>query len=308
VALAGPYYLLALKVHSQTIADDVFQGTAGQTNPLAFYWLALPHQLGWVLGALCLLGAITARWWVRRDALVIMALWITSCYLTFAFLGQKEPRYIVYWLPPFLFFASGLLSWRPRIRWISAVSAVLVLGGIFASVWDGWRYQRPYVSGYQALVARLMQSPDPGVVLYDGRDGSDFIFFVRAMDTHRQWVVMRKGLYVTRVMKQYGARELVETKPQLEELFAEYGIRYVVVDDQSTDFPVQQLLRQVLKTPQFDLVERVPIRTNMPPWEGKNLFLYENREHVPRQTNVLRLRMLTLDHDIVVDLDDLQRK
>jgi len=40
-----------------------------------------------------------------------------------------------------------------------------------------------------------------------------------------------------------------------------------------------------------------------PGWQGRGLLLYENKNWAPPTGKFLRVRMLTLNHDIVVPLD-----
>jgi hypothetical protein len=45
---------------------------------------------------------------------------------------------------------------------------------------------------------------------------------------------------------------------------------------------------------------RFPVLSNEPEWKGENLLLYENKQWTPPTEKELRIRMLTLPHDIVV--------
>src|SRR5205823_2696237 len=110
-----------------------------------------------------------------RRALV-MGVWIVSCYVSFSFLGQKAPRYVLYWIPAFVFFAVGPLTSRGPLRWLT----VPVLATLLAfQGWRAWQYQRPYVSGYEAAAHRLMEHGDPGFILFDGEVHANLVFYVR---------------------------------------------------------------------------------------------------------------------------------
>src|SRR5262249_37612084 len=117
---------------------------------------------------------------------------------------------------------------------------------------------------------------------------------------------MRKGLYATRILKEFGSVELLHTRRELEGLIKGYGIRHIVVTENSRfEFDVQRTLRELLGSPQFKLVERSPIwSNNLAAWQGQSLVLYENTEVAPPTEQFLRVRMLTLNHDIVVPLAD----
>jgi hypothetical protein len=55
-----------------------------------------------------------------------------------------------------------------------------------------------------------------------------------------------------------------------------------------------------LQGDQFQLLGRFPVVSNERTWTGENLLLYENKLWTPPTEKVLRIRMLTLPHDIVV--------
>ncbi len=128
---------------------------------------------------------------------------------------------------------------------------------------------------------------------------------MRASDPQRRFIVMRKALYATRIIKYFGSVELLHTQDELQDLIKGYGIRYIVVTENTPlEFEVQRTLRELLKGPQFKLVERSPILSNAAEWQGRSVLLYENTEVTPPTEQFLRVRMLTLNDDIVVPLAD----
>ncbi len=304
--LAGPFYALAFAVHWQTIAVSVFKRAVHGANPYLYYWLQLPDQLGLPLLLLSALGIASCWWWGKRESELPMLLWIAACYLTSTFIAGKEPRYILYWLPPFVYFAVSPLAAKFRVRWARPALAVVLLSLLLTSAWSAWAFERPYLSGYEALARRLTQSDRGGIVLFDGDLGANLMFYLRTLDPARRWIVMRKALYVTLNAKEFGYRELIITRAELQELIRSYGIKYVVVEDTTAlDFEIQKTLREFLQTPQFKLVKAFPIESNIPKLQGRRLLLYENNDVTARSAKYLRLGMLMLDHDIVVSLDDL---
>jgi dolichyl-phosphate-mannose-protein mannosyltransferase len=308
--MVAPFYLLSFKVHFQTIVIDVAQrSTPGSANSLTFYWLTLPGELGWVLLGLSAVGLATCRWWARNESARFMLVWILSCYITFSFFAGKEARYIIYWLPAFVFFAVGPWTsqlWKGRSRVVATALVILLVG---QSVWFAWRYERPYISGYAAAARQLTKIASPGVILFDGDLPANFIFFMRAFDPSRRFIIMRKALYVERVMKEYGSIELLHSSDEIRDLLKRYGIRFIVVSqDGQLEYEVQRTLRTLLNSPQFRLVQKVPIDTNLPEWQGRSLLIYENTQAGPPTEEFLHIRMLTLTHDIVVRLSDLNHR
>ena len=71
-----------------------------------------------------------------------------------------------------------------------------------------------------------MSATKGGVVLFDGDLAANFIFYMRADDPRRRFVVLRKALYVTEVMAQFGSAELIHSQDELATLLNQYGIQY----------------------------------------------------------------------------------
>ncbi len=310
--LTVPYTVLAYKVHGRVLTKLAFAGSsadihAGQRlNAATYYWVKLPDQIGWPVLLLSALGVATCGWWARRGNAKLMLAWIASCYATFTLITAKEPRFIIYWLPAFAFFAVGPLTAdyaRGWLRLLGAGVALALLGGFF---WVGWNFERPYVAGYEALARRVTQSsaPGPNLVLFDGDLPGNFIFYVRRFDPERRFFVLRKALYVMRNVAAPGA-QLVHTKAGVEELIDRYGIRDVVVTGNMPLYlDAQKALREVLQTPQFRLVGSFPVETNVAELEGRRLLYYENTAVRPRTARTLTLKMPALSHDIVVPVDE----
>lgn len=304
IVLTAPFYTLVYLVHWKNVATDLGQKSNSVSEAIAFYWKVLPDQLGWAIFLLAIVGVITAGQWARPKVPVIMLSWIVACYVTFTVIGHKAPRYAIFWIPPFLYFAVGPLIEhfrKPALRIAGALAAVFLMG---TSVGYGWSYHRPNVSGYEPVVQRVTQVSRSGVILYDAPLPGNFIFFLRAGDDGRHFVVLRKALYATEINPTGGSDvELIHNSEQLEELIHAYGIRFFVVSEGSPlKFNSQAILRDLLKGPNYRKIGTFPI-------EGSDfsphleLVLYENTAWAPPAEKFLRIKMLTINHDIVVPMD-----
>lgn len=299
-------YVLLFHSDLATIWREVVPAHGYGLSDLLFGIRLLPFQLGWPMLTLSAIGAITCCGWGQPRSHKLMLLWILSCYFTFSFLNAKEVRYFFNWIPPLLYFAS----WPLAISWYKArsyVGAAVLLAGALACSWVGRRQHYPYLSGYSRMVRQIVQiNGNREILLFDGQGDGNFIFNMRVSDPGRRFVVLTKGLYVTRIMQQLGAVELVHDREGLQRLFADYGIRHIVVTDQTyVTFPIQRTLRELLKSPQFTLLAKIPVSTDAPDPLVHNLLLYENREATRPRAKSLKLKMLTLPHDIDVPLQDL---
>jgi hypothetical protein len=198
------------------------------------------------------------------------------------------------------YFVVGPLTakWRvPTVRFSAAVVAALVL--VYVAVM-GWRYQRPYMSGYAPVAHRIVEASKSGVILFEAPLPANFIFFLRDLDEQRRFMVLRKALWTERIVSRYGEEEFAKTPDDVRDIIEKDGIKYIVVSDRSAPIPARNSLMYLLEhDPGFELVGSFPIESNEPYWEGKHLFLYRNRLWAPPTSELLRIRMMTLPHDIV---------
>ncbi len=303
LALAGPFYWVVFRMHLSSVKATVMTNS-NSTNAFAYYWKVLPQQLGWPLLLLSLFGIATCYFWGKRETIILMLCWIICCYVTLSLVGPKEPRYTIYWIPAFIYFAvAPAAAFKKRVLRLATVAAVSVVQLSLMIV--GWNYQHPYVAGYARAAARVEQLESSGVILYDGPLPGDFIFFMRRADPGLRFVVLRKALYVQNIEKEYGNAELLHTPADLLDLFRRDGIRYIVVCNyRPLDYPIQKTLRDLVQDEkqQFRLVERFPIQTNQSTWKDRELLLYENTQATSPTDKYIHIRMLTLNHDIEVAL------
>jgi hypothetical protein len=308
--VVGPYSLLAYRLHGRKLVWLAVLNPAPQgrgLNAWVYYLHRLPMQLGWPLLLLSVTGLLTARWWAKKDCLRVMLAWIAACYLTMSSLGTKEPRYIIYWLPAFVFFAAG--PWTANLggsRWARLRQAAVV-GLLAISFRAAWTFERPMVSGYEAAARRVIQQEHAGLVLYDGDLPGNFIFFMRSLDPARRFIILRKSLYDLGTGTPY-----VNTRAELQDFVDRYGIRCVVIsENMEMRFDVQRYLRELVQSPEARLVARFPVRgatqwykpegSEAPP--SDDLLFYERTVAGPPSAHALTVKMPTLGREITIPLD-----
>ena len=302
VVLIGPFYWLMLVSNGPSVAKDLGSHQLSGLQRLGYYWTVLPDALSILVLGLSILGLVMSSRWNNKGQTRLMVAWILAGYLTFTFFGQSEARFAIYWLPPMVYFAAGLLikGFRTPLLQLSMRALAPVIVALMAV--HAWGYERPYIAGYEATAARLVTTYRSGIVLFDGKVPGNFVFFMRALDPRRQFLVLRKSLYVSDVRKNH-SEELLHSREELQNLFRTDGIRFVVVSDSTAlDFESEVSLRECLQSDQFRLLGRFPIQSNEPQWQNTSLLMYENKQWAPPTDSVLRLRMLTLSHDIVVPM------
>ncbi len=309
LVIAGPYYTLSLKVLHHFIGADVVTGqgfTFRSWWTYVYYLHVLVYQAGIPVVVLAVVGAVTWRRWTKAAAARRMAMWLLAVYLTFLVIPHKESRYVIYWLPAAVFFAVGPLvsgRWPKRVRTggVATLAALLIFTG-----WEAWRFERPYVSGYKAVAERVIRSGRGGFVEYDGLMPGDFIFYMRALDPSRSWVVLRKELYVHDWVPAWGSKQLVHSQADVRTVLARYGVRYVVVDNSPPMYQAQTLLREVVHQPPYRLLAAYPVSTNVSDIRGETLYLYENPQAAPPTAKELVLPMMTISHSIRIPMNELK--
>lgn len=304
--LIAPFYTLVYLVHWRPIAMDL-QGVAqshSYCQDLLFYWRALPGQLGWLLLGLSVVGMLTSGWWDERANSRLMLSWIAACYVTFTLIGLKEARYAFYWVPAFAYFAAGGLTRFFRHPVMRATAAAVAISALIAMVIPAWTFQRRYVSGFAAAAQRVVQASKCGVILFDGELAGNFIFFVRANDPDRRFLVLRKALYADRIKARLGSMELVHDSDDVRRLILDDGVRFVVTTEGTPLlFDSQKRLREIVTGSDFQLLGRFPIGGNDLGGTDPRILVYVNRNYAPPAAKTLTIRMLTLSHDITVPFD-----
>ena len=307
VCLTGPYYFLLSALHWSTIAGDLAEKQLSFLQQITFYWLAVPTLMGWPLFLLAMLGIVTCFLWNSRENNVLFFSWIFAVYLTMTLIGHKEPRYVIYFVPAFVYFAiSPLLFSSVRRPWVKVVACVVLLGAGVSVVRWAWKFERPYVDGFAPVAKTIRSMSDSGVILVDTEIPANLIFFMRNEDTQHRFVLLRKALYSVRIKEELGSEEYIHTPEELETLMRDDGIRFIVVSNPPPEvFPVESMLRKFLDTPQFRLVKRFPVVGNSREWANYSLSLYENLDAGPPVARDLVTPMMTLDHDIVTPFEKL---
>jgi hypothetical protein len=306
--LAGPFLVLMFVVQGKAVATDL--GSHGLTGLARFSYFseALPHFFPAILLVLALAGLALAFHWDTPRHTTIMGCWVVSAYLTFSCFGQPEERFAIYWLPPLVYFAVGLLTqsfqqFSPRAAMRLAAAFLVVTLAVPA-----WHQRRPYIAGYKNVAAQLINDHHSGIVLFDGPVPGNFVFFMRALDPARRFVTLRKLLYADNIRPGVASEELLHNQADLSNAFQQYGVRFVVVSQNlAVRFESQRLLREQLAGDDFKLEGKFAVVSNEPKWKGENLLLYEKKQWTPPTGQTVKVRMLTMPHDIEVPAWALQR-
>jgi hypothetical protein len=308
--VVAPIYVLQI-VMNTSLALNI-KGTSGDsTMQLGFYWSKLPELIGWEALVLSVFGILTCRWWAKWEGATVMLAWIASCYVVFTLVRHKDPegRYILYWVPAFAYFAVAPFMRTTSVRWVRILGAAVVTVVLASYTARAWTYERFYVSGYSQLASQLMQL-EGGTVLVDTDLPGNFVFFMRAFDPARRFIILRKALYEIRIIREWGITEFAHNRSDVEQILKTDSVRYVVVEkNMPLYFSSQSALRELLDhSGQYRVVETVPIETNLNYFQGRSLILYESVAPVVPPHGILHIKMSNLPHDIDIPFQKLTRK
>lgn len=310
LAAVLPWYLLSfqmLTVSYQRAVGDRFRHVV-QRYGVLFYLRELPEQLGLVLLVFACIGL---GWAVFRAAsrYRFLLLWVVSAYLCFTLIREKDPRHILVWLPPLVYFAllglEALLPWR---RWFWVAYAALGLYFLAAA----WLFRRPQFTGLEPVAKFIMAQPDSDIIYYQGALDGDFIFYVRRLDPQKSHMVARnKQVEVTNVI--YGRQQVLRSPSQILDFFRTWGIRYAAVEN-IDPYPGLEFVHKALDSDQFEVVRtfminpdwtHFPIR-DIPSYKrADKITVYRYRGEIHRSTQPVDIPMMTIHRDITADLSRL---
>lgn len=303
VVMAGPYYLLVYLTHWKTIAGDALEKQPSFMGSVTFYIKAIPELTGWPILLLALVGIITCFFWAPRKNVLIFGSWMMAVYLTMTLIGHKEARYVICLVPALLYFALWPLLWSAVPKKVFGAALACMVAYL---AWSAWLYDRPYIAGYAPVARAISQRADSGIILLDADVPANFIFFMREQDPQGRFVVLRKAMYSFRIKSSLGYEVYMHTSSDLEALFRDDGIRYIVVSNRPPEnFPICRILRDFLQTKDFRLIGQYPVESNTGGWKNYSLLVYENLHVVQPESATLHIPMLTLSHGIDISFSEL---
>ena len=151
-----------------------------------------------------------------------------------------------------------------------------------------------------------MKNYDSGIILFDGSVPGNFVFFLRTLDPGRRFVTLRKMLYADDIRLGPDSEESLHSKEEVVAALGRYGVRFAGgVTEPGDPLRLPTHSGEQLRGDDFTLLQQFPVTTNELRWRGENLLLYEKKKWTPPKGGVLKIRMLTLPHDIEIPLGEL---
>lgn len=299
VALVLPWYMLTVRTAALAVERVTGAGMA-HTGKLE-HWIYYPYYLHLQVGLKVVLLGGTGLLWAVFFALRkyrFLVLWVLCTYLFFSFLPEKDLRHTMFWIPPFVYFSLLAIEVLvARRRWALVVGAALALNTAVNALY----YDRPRLSGVEAAARYISDLPDADLVYYQGHLNGNFVFYIRKYDPQKIRMVARdKQIHATRIIDQFGARQILSTPEQVIDLFRTWGIRYAVIENRMQEKELGPVL-EALATPAFERIAEFRISSTVREANQK-LFVYRYNGPVQRTSEPVVIPMLTLRHNIRVEL------
>jgi hypothetical protein len=269
---------------------------------------AFAHQFSGLVLVAIGLGALSGA--VRRDrGSLLFVLWFASVLLCVLLLtGTLEPvRYSMYWIPPLLAIAASLAA-TPIRRGAGTVLTTILAIAVAHQAWLGAHTPATTTSGYEAVAKFVVQQSRAATVLFSAEiDSGLFVFFVRKHDPNRNQVILRADkVLTTSFMRHSSIEERIASPSEIYDVLHRYGTRYIVVEDRPTTVRVLKWVQDVVQTPDFREIYRVPLISNDPRLPGASLAVYEYQHATPPDPNaVLDIRLPIVGQRLAVPLSEL---
>ena len=219
-----------------------------------------------------------------QDSLILF--WLAASYIfTSVVVGGgpgNVPRYTMYALP-----ALALLACMPLSRTttenanIRRIAFILLIALSGWNSYAAWTKPHPYVTGYKQAADLVTRQEDTGLILFAGKHDGNFIFNLRALDPEKEKAVLRadKILVSMAVHKSFGMVSYVQSTDDVIQLIDRYGIGIVVIESRDVvDLPEFKLLAQALDDPRFQIIQEIPILSNVPEFSDLAVRVYRYLE------------------------------
>ncbi|PIE33155.1 hypothetical protein CSA56_12555 [candidate division KSB3 bacterium] len=242
----------------------------------------------------------------REKKTLLFLLWIGGYYLEITWLGAKEARYSIYWIPAFCFFAAILVDVIRHRSWKGAGSAFLILliGYQFAVAYQA---EPDYADGYETAAHYVLEHPKGDSTLFSANvDSGYFVFFTRKHEQENRSIILRADkLLVTSFLK-WISEERISDREEIYTLLRDCGVGYVVLEDAAYQSPPLEWLREEVKSENFILRKRIPIVSKGRRLQGVDLAIYEFLGSAPANHDTeLDMHIPLMGNSITVRLGDL---
>lgn len=298
-------------------------GTARKTvGPWLRYLQRLPTSIvTWpvLICAVLALLLILIRTKERRQYLFFV-LWIGSWYVSFSAIFGIQRYYGVYVAPAFSLLAvvplqtlRHTLCQKRSAKYLPTL-AVIAMAGYQIMLACNHNEAFYIDSVYEEAAEFVLEQPKGSAVLVNAFYDGTFIFHVKRNDPDKKMIILRadKMLVSFAVHRRYGVPSYVETEEDIYNILHDYGIGYIVVEDEllgeSSEIEALIMLRRMLDSENFTVVKEIPSTPPDVSWfcfpqkrhKDITLLIYEYKYMTPPQADELIIKFPHLGREIQV--------
>ncbi len=243
--------------------------------------------------------------WRKEGRVALFLLWIGCCYLQAVCIGPSEPRYSLYWIPPFCLLMA-LLPSLPGRRW-SVVATICILAMVASQFVTAFAMESEPMEGYRDTARYLAEEGKGKIVLYSSDlDTGYFCFFTRSLDPWRKSLVLRADKILATSNYNKIVENRITRRGDLYKVMTDLGIDHVVLQGGEFHSSSLNLLRDEVKTDRFRLLKAIPVSTRGGRFGASVISIYEFRGHTPPKPGAeLRMNLPLVNGRISVRMDEL---
>jgi len=250
---------------------------------------------------LAVLGIAVAIFKKNKNS-ILYGLAIFCVYLTFTIVSVKIPRYAIYWIPPFCFFAAFAvvtvadnLAGRIRRR-KSLITSIFMAVPLIFQIWSSFPIHIYHVSGFESAARYVLKQSRSPVIFFSGMGNGQFSFFVRKFDPEKGFMILRgqKTIADSLIHHDHHLHVYLHNQKEIYDFLQKMGVQYAVVELplDAPPVPAYAEMMKLFRNPEkFTLEKTFPVKIS-PPSSTKDhkLLVYRNRNPKP----IVRNQELTL--------------
>ena len=300
-----PLVALTLWLGDQNLAQSLgyTSGTLPHlSQPLAHPGFLFKYQMHPPIAGLGVTGLFMAMVEGNKPCRIHIV-FLGAIYLFFLVIQVKLPRFTLYWIPFFSLFALWIVRELGRRMGGSTMATVLVvlLTAGFLAIQIPKAYQTPmdHARGHREAAQFVLDQSQSPMIFFSGYGNGQFIFFARQNDPLREHFILRgsKLIASASISMDNQTRIHLSTPDQIQRALTDYGVQYLVIESgNSLELDIfAQLETRLRDSPQFKHHRSIPVQSNDPNLDGRELLIYENLAH----DGSIRQRQLTLHLPVV---------
>ncbi|MBF0193100.1 MAG: glycosyltransferase family 39 protein [Magnetococcales bacterium] len=274
-----PVIMLTLEFGKKNLAQSVGKGkdnyidfVAPQNNLFKYINILFEDQLSTIFITLAIAGILVAMWRLykgvklgEKHIIILFLSLIIATYIFFTLLYGNNPRYTMFWLPAFGFFAGYLLS-QLRSNFSPKYAAIAVSALLSLNVMQSFAMLPREVVGMPLAAEFVIQNSKSPIVMVDSYINAHFIYSMRQKDPEQQfWIIRADKVLSLAPMNPTtnNVTTLAHSIKDIKNILFKYGVRYVVVEkNELMGIPIHSTLRDYLTSSDFRLMQEIATSSN----------------------------------------------